>query len=422
MRVGRFALGTAVVVGSFFSFLLGGLLFEEFFSRYAGVQVVAPSIVIDSFFIEFIIAIAVALGSLLLSRRRYGIDRWQVVLLGSITLSVIDGFIISTGVAFPIFSLQSFNYVFYGIFVLSIAGMVSSIRKTTKQGIIVDSLAYASGQYSSTSVTRMTKRTIFLWSALIGSVAGSFGLVTLNTAFGMYMEPPPPLLGQPLAYQSLQTCNRVPLEVCPPLVMNDIGLAAMDFTLCFLIAFIGASLILLALASSASHSQSVVKRNVVPIVLFIITILIVSLSLSGSISSGASLTQPHWPTPSGITFGLGNVSLYGGTATTPTSEGGAHVDIRVLNYHWTAQTITLTSILFKSSNGTTINPTVFQCQSATSCEVNSSFIAAPYSATVLSFYLGSPIQKGAQYSCNFSITSNLGGFISSFSPPTITAS
>ena len=417
MHSGRFALDAAFVVGFFFAFLFGGFLFEAFFGQSFGVQMVAANNAIDSWVIEFVISVAVVLGSHLFSWKKHGRDRCHLLLLGSISLFAIDSFVISTGMAFPIL-MQDFTYAFYLIFVLSLAGIIYGIRRVVNGNKKVESV-YLPKPY--TSAAPMKKQTILLWSILIASVAGTFGLTTLNEAFGMYMEPPPPLLGQPLAHQILEPCNQAPLGVCPPLVVNNIELGMFDFTLCFLIAFIGAYLILLGLASTTSRYENSIKRNVVPIVLLVITLLFVSLSVNESISSGASLSQPHWPTPSGITFSLGNISLYAGGATTSTSEG-AHIDLRILNYHWTPQTITLSFIQLKSSNGTAIYPSIFECQSASSCETNSSFVVAPYSATVVPFYIGSSIQQEMLYSYNFTISSNLGEWITSSSPPSISAS
>ena len=258
-----------------------------------------------------------------------------------------------------------------------------------------------------------------VWSIVVAAFSGLFGLTTLSTAFGMYMEAPPPLLGFPFVDQTLQTCNaQGQYRVCPPVVINDPGIAIFDFGIFFVIGFAIASMILYASSGWTSHS-SLFKRNIAPVVLLAITILLVSLSVNGAISSGASLTQPHWPTPSGVTFGLGNFTLYSGSATTSSSQG-AHIDLRVMNFHWTNQTIVLSNIVLWS-NGTKFSPVVYLCKSTTSCEASSNVVMPPYTSTVIRYYLGSSIQSGAQYSYNFTITSDLSGPVIATSPPILTA-
>ena len=105
----------------------------------------------------------------------------------------------------------------------------------------------------------------------------------------MFIETPAPLLGQPFGYQSVPVC----MQACPPLVANNIGFVAIDFFICFVIAFIVAYWIQPGFLSPTSLAHSRIKRNIVPIVLLVITLLLVSSAASLSISSGASLSEPH---------------------------------------------------------------------------------------------------------------------------------
>jgi hypothetical protein len=416
VRSGRF-LDTLFVVAFFFAFLLGGFLLQAFFGQYLGVQLIASNNVIDGIIIEFIISVAALAGSFLLLLKKFERGRWHFLLLGCIILLVIVSFIIATGGAFPIF-IPNIVSPLYIVDVLSLSGIVYGIRRvmTIKKS---GESSYSLQELSAAPSPKSSQWRILLWSALIGSVAGAFALVTLSTIFGMYMEVPPPLLGQPFAYQALQPCNAGLYEVCPPAVINNVALAIFDYASVFLIAFLGAYLTQRALFPITSHYENSIKRNVVPIVLLVIALLFTSLSANQSISSGASLSQPHWPTPSGVSLDLGNISLYSGPATTSRSAG-ARMDIRLLNYHWTSQTVTISNLRLGYYNET-INPPIYECESVRSCAINSTFVVAPYSSTVVPFYLGYPIQKGAEYSYNFTITSNMGGWIMASSPPNVTA-
>jgi hypothetical protein len=218
----------------------------------------------------------------------------------------------------------------------------------------------------------------------------------------MYMEPPPPLLGLPITYQTLTPCNPGPLGVCAPMVVNNVSLAFADFATWFVVALAFTFLVLYALSRNSLSSSR--AKYALPLALLIVITIIVSFSAYGSISSGASLAQPHWATPSGVEWYSANSTLYAGPQTTYALQG-AHFDIRILNYHRTDETIILSFFQLTSSSGTVFQPRIYQCQTANSCEINSSNVVPPYSSMSITFYLGAPIQKGMEYSYNFTLAS-----------------
>jgi hypothetical protein len=413
MRVGRAVLDSVFVVGFFFAFLFGGLLFDSFYESSFGVN---PSSFTLSISIEFVISFVVATAALLYSWKRHGKSKWHNLILGSTCLLVFDVFEILAGGSFPIFFIGYLNgIVLPAIFLLCITGVIYGTRgilndnnkKTLESAHTPPTLAA-----STPSLFPKNQKRILIWSAVIAVMGGIFGLVALDYwPFGMFMEVPPPFLGQPIPYQSLVYCNQA---VCPPLVVTNYVIAAIDYFLCFVLTFVVAFSIQKALVIVPSHSQGVIKRNIVPVVLIVITLLATSSAAWLSFSSGASFTEPHWSTPSGMTFNLDNITLFSGPATTPSSEG-AHFDMSLVNYHWTDQYLIVSFVNLKAlPNGAVIYPAVYQCQSPSSCEQNSTVDLAPYSIRNISFYLGSPVQRGVEYSYNFSIVSQLGTSIMSF--------
>ena len=115
------------------------------------------------------------------------------------------------------------------------------------------------------------------------------------------------------------------------------------------------------------------------------------------------------PMDTGVSVnGNGNATLYSGTASTPTSQGTAHVD---LTFVYTTASVPIPIFLTATSpNGTSIP--VYQCQSATSCTVPSIVYLKPFTGAggmeTLSFYFGSAIVRGMNYTCSSTVIA-LGG-------------
>ena len=405
MRPGRILLGAIFVIDFFFSFLFGGFLFEAFYGSSFGVSLVASNNQIAGMFLEFAVSVILVLASLLISWKRYGRDLWQLCLLGSVSLLSIISLVIMSGMSFPVFTSRFFG-LYIVMFVASIAGIVYGAR-----GMLASNARGMAANFSPASIP-VRRDSALIWSTVIASTAGLFGLVSLDyTPFQGFMEVPAPFLGQPFGYQSLGACS---LAVCPPLVRNNIVIAGFDFIFCFAIAFFAAFWAQRVFKSVTSNAHSIFKRNILPLILLAITLMLVLSSAYSSVASGSSLQEPHWPTPSGATFYLGTVSLFSGSATT-SSGSGAHIDLNVSNYHWTKQTITVQYVhLQSSSNGTTIYPAIYQCESPNACNQNSTFVVPPYSALTLSVYLNSPIEKGIEYSYNLNITSSIGESVTAF--------
>lgn len=239
---------------------------------------------------------------------------------------------------------------------------------------------------------------VLTWSVLVGLVAGLFGVSAPTALFGTYMEPPPPLLGQPFGYQAIQACGKL---VCAPVALNNLALALADYAIFFMVGF-WVTFAAETIFGARGKQRSRFRRNLGPLTFFIIALLIVALTAGGSIASGASLTQPHWSTPSGVeVYILPNATLYSGTATTASLQGAAHLDISLVNYYWKSESMPA-NITLTNGNGTEIS-SVYQCQSASSCTPLTTIEIKPYSITTFdlpttAFYFGSAVAKGQNYS------------------------
>ncbi len=242
-----------------------------------------------------------------------------------------------------------------------------------------------------------TRLRIVLWSTAVAAVAGTFGVVAQNPT-GMYMEPPPPLLGQPFGYQTIRTCTAL---VCAPVAQNDLPVALADYAVYFAVGFAIALLAQMVLATRWSSSGGF-GRNLVPASFLVAALLVVAAAAGSSGAAGASLSQPHWSTPSGIeVYPLMNVTLYSGTASTPSLQGTAHLDISFVNYYWQSLSVPL-SVTLEMPNGIEITA-VYQCQTQNSCsQVSTVLLPDPYSELTLNqpstaFYFGSAIVNGTGY-------------------------
>jgi hypothetical protein len=241
------------------------------------------------------------------------------------------------------------------------------------------------------------KLRIVLWSTAVAAVAGLFGVVAQNPT-GMYMETPPPLLGQPFGYQSIRACAAL---ICAPVAQNNLPVALADYAVYFAVGFAVALLAQMVLVHRWSSAAGF-GRNLVPASFLICALLIVAGAADQSVAAGASLTQPHWPTPSGVEANpLMNVTLYSGAATTPSLQGTAHLDISFVNYYWQSQNVPI-SVTLTMPNGSEI-ASVYQCQNPNSCsQVSSLLLPKPYSEINLNqpttaFYFGSAIVQGVGY-------------------------
>lgn len=237
-----------------------------------------------------------------------------------------------------------------------------------------------------------------VWSMLVGLVAGLFGVSAPTASFGTYMETPPPLLGQPFGYQTIQDCSKL---VCAPVVLNNLTLALADYAIYFALGFL-ATFVVEIISVARREQRSWFGRNLVPLSFFIIAVLVVAAAAGGSIANGASLTQPHWPTPSGIeVYALSNVTLYSGTATTMSLQGTAHLDITFVNQYWESESIPI-EVTLATANGTVIS-SAYQCSNPSSCSTLTTIeIPRPYSTTTFdqpttAFYFGSAVVKGQDY-------------------------
>ena len=215
------------------------------------------------------------------------------------------------------------------------------------------------------------------------------------------MEAPPPLLGQPFGYQTLVTCNGGPNFVCPPEVQNNLATASMDFVICFSVAFAASFAILLGLRSRLA-SRSSLGRNALPATLLLITIVAVSLTGFGSVASGSSLVQPHWPTPSGVEVFPSDITIYSGSASTPYTQGTARMTLILENYYWTSLNASVLLTLTGPNLESQTNVTIYQCPSPSSCLVVSGitiprYYALSLNATTTALYLGIQIEKGQTY-------------------------
>jgi len=96
-------------------------------------------------------------------------------------------------------------------------------------------------------------------------------------------------------------------------------------------------------------------------------------------------------------------AIYAGTATTPSSQGTARIDV---TFFYNGPDIPIPIFLTTtSSNGTSI--AAYQCQSRTSCAPISIVYLKPSNGSqegeTLSFYFGSSITRGMNYSCELTI-------------------
>jgi DNA-binding transcriptional ArsR family regulator len=96
-------------------------------------------------------------------------------------------------------------------------------------------------------------------------------------------------------------------------------------------------------------------------------------------------------------------TIYAGTATTPSSQGTAHVNV---TFVYDGPDIPIPVFLTAtSSNGTSI--AAYQCRSRTSCAPISTIYMKPSNGSeeeeTFSFYFGSPITSGMNYSCAMTI-------------------
>jgi len=238
-----------------------------------------------------------------------------------------------------------------------------------------------------------------VWSTLVGLVSGLFGVSAPTALYGLYLEPPPPLLGQPFGYQTIQTCSSL---VCAPVALNNVPLAVADYAICFAVGFLVTFAVEIFFV--ARHKQQGrLGRNAVPLAFFIVAVLVVALTAGGSFANGASLTQPHWPTPSGVeVIALNNVTLYSGTATTASLQGSAHLGITFVNYYWKSESLPA-NITLATTNGTVIS-SVYQCPSPSSCnplttiEIPNPYSTMTFDQPTTAFYFGSVITKGEGYS------------------------
>jgi hypothetical protein len=252
---------------------------------------------------------------------------------------------------------------------------------------------------------------MLMWSLLVGLVAGLFGVSAPTALFGVYMETPPPLLGQPFSYQTIQSCSKL---VCAPVALNSPALALADYAIYFAVGFLVT--FAFGIIFVASHKpRSWFGRNVVPLALFIIAVLVVAVAAGGSVANGASLTQPHWPTPSGVeVYALTNVTLYSGTATTASLQGTAHLDITFINYYWNGESIPA-NITLTAGNGTVISsvyrcPTPSSCTPLTTIEIPNAYSTMTFDQQTTAFYFGAAVVKGQSYS----LAINMPGIIMHF--------
>ena len=236
------------------------------------------------------------------------------------------------------------------------------------------------------------------WSLLVGLVAGLFGVFAPTALFGTYMEPPPPLLGQPFGYQTIQACGKL---VCAPVALNNLALALADYAVFFAVGFL-VTLAAETIFEVRGRQRVRFGRDLVPLAFFVIALLVVTLTAGGSIASGASFTQPHWSTPSGVeVYIVPNATLYSGTATMASIQGAAHLDISLVNYYWKSESMPA-KITLTTGNGTEIS-SVYQCPSRSSCIPLGMIEVKPYSITnfdqpTTAFYFGSAVVKGQNYS------------------------
>lgn len=240
---------------------------------------------------------------------------------------------------------------------------------------------------------------VLVWSLLVGLVAGLFGVSAPTALIGTYMETPPPFLGQPYSYQTLQSCSKL---VCTPVALNNTALALEDYAIYFAVGFLVTLAAQIVFGTRRKQRRSWFGRNLVPASLFIVAALVVAVAAGGSVASGASFTQPHWPTPSGVeVYALNNATIYSGTATTASVQGTAHLDITFVNYYWKSESFPA-NITITAANGTVIS-SVYQCQTPTSCSpLKTIEIPRPYSAFTFdqptnAFYFGSDIVRGQDY-------------------------
>ena len=207
---------------------------------------------------------------------------------------------------------------------------------------------------------------IFLWSLCIASIGGIYGLVSLDfPMFALYSMTPPPLLGQPFGYQTLPTCNSQ--TVCPPVVQNSFAVASTDFAICFSITFLIISALLLAFRHNLLASTSIWKRNALPASLMVIVMLIVSVATSGSVSSGASLSQPHWA-PGVMDEYILNITVSSGTPSSETSQGTARMNLILASDYWTNQNVSV-SVTVRGSNSSAIPVSLYQCPNPQTCDL-----------------------------------------------------
>ena len=235
------------------------------------------------------------------------------------------------------------------------------------------------------------------WSALVGLVAGLFGVSAPTALFGLYMEPPPPLLGQPFGYQTIQACSKL---VCAPVALNNPALALADYATYFAVGFLATFAAEIVFVASR-RQRGWFGRHLAPI-FFTLAVLVVAVAAGGSFASGASFTQPHWPSPSGVEFyALMNVTLHSGTATAAPLQGTAHLDITFVNNYWKSESIPA-NVTLATTNGT-VASSAYLCVNPSSCSPLTAIeIPKPYSTITFdqpstAFYFGSAVVKGQTY-------------------------
>jgi len=257
-----------------------------------------------------------------------------------------------------------------------------------------------------------------LWkSAALAAVAGLYGIANVNESFfAVYAEVPPPLLGNPFVYQTLPNCDAGQYVVCPPLVQNNVLLAAIDFFVFFAVCFAVVFPILYKSRFHSTFKNGIVKRNSIAVTFLVIILILVSLTTLGSTIQGASLVEPHWPTPSGVEVYPLSYTLYSGSATNPSTQGTAHMDLTLANYHWTPVNASFSISLARGlTNHSTNTVGIYQCPTPSTCMPVSSVTVPPYSSLNLtsastSLYFGTAVQKGEYYSIQVNMTG--GGLVS----------
>lgn len=252
-----------------------------------------------------------------------------------------------------------------------------------------------------------------IWkTAVVSVVGGLYGVFSINFALftGIYAESPPPYLGNPFIFQSISYCNAGRLVVCPPLADNSYFIAAVDFLIFFGLCFGVVFAALYKLRFNVALKPGFLGRNSVLISIFLVVLTLVFLSATASASSGASLTEPHWPTPSGVEVFPLNFTLYSGTGSDISRQGSAHMDLTLANYHWTAANVSFIISLGNGLSNHSTNPvSFFECPLPAKCKHFGSVMVPAYSSLNLTsstsaLYFGIPVVKGEYYSISINMT------------------